>query len=339
MTSPSRDHGVMRTSQVAKALSKHDNAYQEMASILFGDGADELVAKLSPDQTDLHAKGKQDRKTRAITAGLSGVGAAAGAGGLALAGKEMRHGYKHAPKNLSRAGKLVHSAKNKKIATALLPLEAAGLGGELMATKILHGDVKKPKKVVASKSADEYKELAVPNKGKLVRTGFRKGSPQLKKVIEEYNRPGAVKQENLGKSDTEIIWEGEFSKMDTDKRQVFGWASVVEVGGEPVHDLQGDVVTGDEIEKAAYAYVQKSRKGGDNHRRAGEEPFHASDMIESFLVTPEKIEKMGLPPHALPTGWWVGFQVNDDELWSEVKKGNRSQFSIHGRGIRRPVGS
>jgi hypothetical protein len=86
--------------------------------------------------------------------------------------------------------------------------------------------------------------------------------------------------------------------------------------------------------------VLTSRKGGDMHRRvakADDQPMHTSDLIESFVVTPEKLEKMGLAPSALPHGWWVGFKVNDDEQWRMVKSGERTAFSIHGTGTRTAV--
>lgn len=329
--------------RIAKALSAHDTAYQEVAQILFGDGADELIAKMAPTQSDLSSSAQNsDRKKRALTAGLSGIGAAAGAAGLGYAAHKTGGAYRAARMGgkVGRRAATRRAVKNEKFGTALVPLEVAGLGGELMATKILHGDVKKPKKAKVKKS--DIQELA-PSKKNLVRMGARKGTPQLKKLAENtqrrVNRTGDQKVNGVSKDlkseEADILWEGEISKMDTDKRQVFGWASVVEVNGEPVHDLQGDIISADEIEKAAYTYVQKSRKGGDNHRRNGDEPHHASDMIESMMFTPEKIEKMGLAPGSVPTGWWVGYQVHDDDLWQEVKKGKRTNFSIHGRGKRR----
>jgi hypothetical protein len=143
--------------------------------------------------------------------------------------------------------------------------------------------------------------------------------------------------EKADEPDFGVTWAGEFSKMDEDKRQVFGWASVVEVNGEPVIDRQGDWITPDEIEKAAYEYVVKSRKGGHQHKRTDDgQPFHAADMIESIVFTPEKISKMGLPDD-FPVGWWVGYKVNDDETWSKVKKGDITGFSIHGKGKRQKV--
>jgi hypothetical protein len=150
---------------------------------------------------------------------------------------------------------------------------------------------------------------------------------------------GAAKVRKAARPDEsmDVVWAGEFAKMDTDKRQVFGWASIVSIDGEPVVDKQGDWMDPEDIEKAAYKYVVESRKGGHQHKRELDgAPFHASDMIESFVITPEKIEKMHLPPET-PCGWWVGYKVNDEEAWQKVKKGEVTGFSIHGRGKRRPM--
>jgi hypothetical protein len=165
--------------------------------------------------------------------------------------------------------------------------------------------------------------------------------------------PGRVKPTKeellapIGKADDsyDVTWSGEFSKRDDEKRQVFGWANVSEIDGQPVLDRQGDFVPVDEMEKSAYDYVINSRKGGDMHKRVkkglttnfGDEPLHTSDLIESMIVTPEKLQKMGVPAEvskSVPVGWWVGFQVNDEEQWQMVKNGERTGFSIHGRGKR-----
>jgi hypothetical protein len=137
-----------------------------------------------------------------------------------------------------------------------------------------------------------------------------------------------------------VTWVGEIAKVDADKQQVFGWASVSAIGGKPVIDLQGDIVPIEEVEKSAYRYVIESRKGGDMHRRvakAADAPLHTADLIESFVVTGEKLEKMGLPADSLPHGWWVGFHVNDADQWAKVKSGERAGFSIHGAGVRTPA--
>jgi len=154
---------------------------------------------------------------------------------------------------------------------------------------------------------------------------------QLKKL------PDKVSTKKVKKSaeDVEVIWSGDFAKANLEKQQLFGWASVIEVNGEPVLDLQGDVISADEMEKAGYSYVMKSRKGGDMHLRDNWAPIQKSEMIESFIVTDEKRQAMGLPD-SVPTGWWVGFQVQDPQVWADVKAGKRTGFSIHGTGKRTP---
>jgi len=139
----------------------------------------------------------------------------------------------------------------------------------------------------------------------------------------------------FGKADApDLVWNGSIQKMDVEKRQVFGYCTVTHVNGEEVIDRQGDYIPLDEIEKAAYTYVIDSRKGGDMHARDGEVPLQTSDMIESFVVTGEKLQTMGLDENAIPHGWWVGFKVNDDKQWEMVKSGERSGLSIHGSGKR-----
>jgi hypothetical protein len=152
----------------------------------------------------------------------------------------------------------------------------------------------------------------------------------------------------MGKAD--ITWEGTFAKLDADKHLAFGWASVTKIDGQDVIDKQGDYIPLEEIESAAYTYVIGSRVGGDMHRRNGmgqfvgkrgvfqksvgtDTPHKVSDMVESMVFTPEKISKMGLPSD-FTQGWWVGFKIHDEPTWDLVKKGERTGFSIHGRGRR-----
>jgi hypothetical protein len=150
-------------------------------------------------------------------------------------------------------------------------------------------------------------------------------------------REAAAIQKDLG-------WVGTISKIDEEKKQVFGWASLSTVDGEPVVDRQMDFIPIEETEKSAYTYVQESRKGGDMHKRVKkglstnwDEPLHTSDLIESMVFTKEKIVKMGLPEDALPEGWWVGFQIHDEKQWEDVKARRRTGFSIHGAGRRREI--
>jgi hypothetical protein len=135
----------------------------------------------------------------------------------------------------------------------------------------------------------------------------------------------------------EIEFGGEISKLNEDKQQCFGWCSVVKINGRDHIDKQNDLIDIDDIEEAAYDYVLHSRKGGDMHQRSDDGGVLAkAEMIESFVLTPEKIAKMGLPD-TVPQGWWIGMQVHDPDLWSDVKTGRKRKFSIHGTGIRQEV--
>lgn len=124
----------------------------------------------------------------------------------------------------------------------------------------------------------------------------------------------------------------------TDRGQIFGWAMFSEDPSAPgsgrLHiDSQDDVVTVDELEKAAYEFNLESRSGGVMHKVKD-----TATLIESTVFTDEKIEKMGIPEGTIPNGaWWVGFQIHDDEVKKLVKDGSLTEFSIEGSAIRKEI--
>ena len=139
--------------------------------------------------------------------------------------------------------------------------------------------------------------------------------------------------------DVDFAFTTEIVKADEEQQNVFGWASVVTIDGEPVQDRQGDSIDIVELTKSAYDYVVNSRTGGHQHKRTEQgAPVRVSDMIESMVFTPEKIEKMGLPSD-FPHGWWVGYHFEDPQVWKDYKEGKLTGFSVHGRGRRIPVGT
>lgn len=173
-------------------------------------------------------------------------------------------------------------------------------------------------------------KTATKVKGGLVATGAAAG-------VKHHRDNAAVE---YGKGD-DFEAEGTFSKFDDDKHLAFGWASVVKKNGQPVVDRQDDYIDLGDLEDAAYRYVHTSRIGGDMHKRtaskdytATDSPHHVSDMVESMVITPEKLKALGLAEDALPHGWWVGFKVHDPATWDLVKKGERTGFSVHGKGRR-----
>ncbi len=124
--------------------------------------------------------------------------------------------------------------------------------------------------------------------------------------------------------------ETTIAKVDADRRLVFGWASVAKLAdGSDVVDAEGDVISPDDLETAAYDFVLKFREANTMH----DGPSTAR-LVESFVSTPDKLVKMGLPADALPSALWVGFKVDDDAAWEGIKSGAYSAFSIEGRGTR-----
>lgn len=128
---------------------------------------------------------------------------------------------------------------------------------------------------------------------------------------------------------------GELAKFDLDKRLVFGWAYVThDKDGQVVVDKSGEFIDDtDVLEEAAYDFVIKSRVAGDSHQRdlTADTAIQVGTMVESMVFTPEKVAKMGLPKGVLPSGWWVGFRIDNDDVWKDVKSGKRPAFSIHGK--------
>ena len=193
----------------------------------------------------------------------------------------------------------------------------------------------RPKAIAAGKGARaDFNAFAGTKTGKAVLIGTA-GTAALKgarrKGGQQYDEYGYAKRDEPG----DITWGGTFSKFDDDKRLAFGWASVVELNGQPVIDRQGDVISIDEIEKASYDYMLNSRVGGRMHERtADDRPVHVSDVVESVVFTPEKCTAMGISKE-LAGRWWLGMKVREDEDWQRVKKGEWSGFSIHGKGLRK----
>lgn len=122
---------------------------------------------------------------------------------------------------------------------------------------------------------------------------------------------------------------GDFAKIDGDRRLAFGWAYVAEEGGVPVADHSGDFIDKaalPDLEDAVYEYMLVSREADEMHVRLE----GVGKVIESVVFTPEKLAAMGL--EGTRTGWWIGFKVQDEEVWSKVKNGTYAAFSIRGTG-------
>ena len=119
-------------------------------------------------------------------------------------------------------------------------------------------------------------------------------------------------------------------KADDDKHLAFGWANVaVTSNGQQIEDYHEDIIDPDELEQAAYQFVELYREGGEMHERGG-----CAVLVESMVFTKEKQRALGITEGTLPEGWWIGFKVTDEEVWEKVKDGTYPMFSIEGEAIR-----
>jgi len=116
--------------------------------------------------------------------------------------------------------------------------------------------------------------------------------------------------------------EVSIQKIDDERQQVFGWAYVTQEDGAQVIDHSREFIKTADLEPAAYEFVLASRASNDMHQG----PV-TGQMIESFVVTKEKLGLMGI--ESATEGWWVGFQL-DTQSFQAVKRGERGAFSIEG---------
>lgn len=116
-------------------------------------------------------------------------------------------------------------------------------------------------------------------------------------------------------------------KAQADQQLIFGWASIVTKNGQAIVDKQDDVIMPEDLEKAAYDFVLYSRTQGDMHDQKG-----VGRLIESMVFTKQKQDLLGIDLGL--EGWFVGFKVDNDEVWTSIKAGNRPDFSIGGKGER-----
>lgn len=265
-------------------------------------------------------------------------------GDIAAEVAEMFWGTSH---EISKAAETAEQRRKRELTETRVSqaMNLTGLGAGVAATPSVYREAKdahrnyrisrglkvKPLKARTRRSRTPKVALALAGANLGLQGANIAGDTLTNAVLE---RTKKQQQSSVNKHDVEFMCE--ISKVDTEKRQVFGWASISKMDGEYVKDRQGDVIDTDELERAAYEYVLRSRKGGHEHQKGEEGPVHVSDLIESIVITDEKKKSLGLPDE-MPEGWWVGFKVNDDKVWELAKSGELAGFSIHGKGKRVPL--
>lgn len=133
----------------------------------------------------------------------------------------------------------------------------------------------------------------------------------------------------LRKAQEEFEVRTEVFKVDKDKRVVYGWATVVSKDGEEVVDRQGDIISEQDMESAAWEFTAGDGKSGEMHERI------VGDVVASMPFTTDLQKALGI--NLGKVGWLVGLRIKNDEAWSKVKDGTYKQLSIHGKGRRTKV--
>lgn len=103
------------------------------------------------------------------------------------------------------------------------------------------------------------------------------------------------------------------------KRIVYG-----EVLAPGVVDAQGDVVSPEEIERAAHRFLAEGGGVAEMHGATG-----AGDVVESFIAREGD-------PLFTPGAWVLGVRLAP-AAWERVRRGELTGFSVGGRAVRAPV--
>lgn len=122
-------------------------------------------------------------------------------------------------------------------------------------------------------------------------------------------------------------------KADTKTGMVYGWASVsAKSDGSPLIDRDGDTIPTDVLESAMHGFMQDYRQGGVMHEGEAE-----GTIVESLVVTAEKLEAMGVPADvakSIPEGAFIGLQLDpQSETFRKVAAGELGMFSIYGKAL------
>jgi hypothetical protein len=142
---------------------------------------------------------------------------------------------------------------------------------------------------------------------------------------EKAEKPADPLQKFLGRTVRFAKAKAGDEKATTEERFVYG----IVLEPETV-DAQQDIYSADEIRNAAHAFMEKFRTMGFMHKGAINDKVK---ILESFIA-PVDFEVDGAP---VKKGTWVmAVKVVDDELWTAVKGGDITGFSIGGSAIRKP---
>lgn len=170
-----------------------------------------------------------------------------------------------------------------------------------------------------------YRTQDIEREGVSLVQGFPKGS-RPKGIVGRLLSGESVSV--LAPKDSPLLrFRVKVEKLDEERRVAYGWASVIEEGGEEVVDYDREIITEDDL----VSYVHKFKLGGYGGKvmHAGE---RVSELVESLVFTKDIQRALGIDLGKV--GWWVGFQY-EPKTWSRVKSGELPMFSLRGVAVPR----
>lgn len=121
-------------------------------------------------------------------------------------------------------------------------------------------------------------------------------------------------------------------KISEEQQMCYGWASVISVDGEPVIDIQGDIIDAAELEKASTEFMIDVRHAMEMHQRDENRKIQPEMIrgmvVHSFPLTADIAKSLGIETDR--EGWIVGVKVTDPVVWAKVKDGTYKAFSFGG---------
>ena len=126
-------------------------------------------------------------------------------------------------------------------------------------------------------------------------------------------------------------WHGTIVKRDDEKHFVL---APVLVPGEA--DYQGDVITAEEIQKAAHTFLNDIRQRESDSDLMHRVEVNKEDVaIAESWVSPSDID---IGEHKIKKGtWMMGLTIKSETIWNMVKDGILTGLSIFGVGHRTPI--
>ena len=95
-------------------------------------------------------------------------------------------------------------------------------------------------------------------------------------------------------------------------------------------DLQGDVMTAEDIEEAAYDWMERSQAGGHMHS----ETVDGAKVVESYIAPCDIPVETAEGPETIRKGSWVLGMRWPESIWKRITGGELTGYSVGGTGVR-----